>query len=222
MADEPGIDALVLGENSFPFHALDERGPDVEAAIGDAAAVALSTDRDDLIDLAGYDVVVDYLTDSSLTDAQRDGLLSFVADGGGYLGIHCAADLTSTHAGDGEIAGRDEPFPELRDLIGGHFLDHPEQSTFDVDVVDGDHPVTADVEDFEVYDEPYQVAVDEDAVRVLARMDHPDLPDYPVVWVRPHGDGRVCYASLGHTEAAFATDEYRRLLRNAVAWVAGR
>ncbi len=214
-------DALAIGETAFPFHDFDEMAPAMAAAFGDVVDLTLTTEKDDLRDLSGYDLVVDYLTDSTLTDDQRDGLLSFVRNGSGYLGVHCAADLTSTSDGEGGIAARDDPFPELREMVGGHFLDHPEQSAFGVDVVDGDHPVTAGVSDFEVFDEPYQVEADEDRVRVLARMDHPDLPDYPVVWVDSYGDGRVCYASLGHTEESFEHPEYRTILRNAAGWVAG-
>ena len=211
--------ALVLGETRFPFHDLDELGPSLEAALGDSVDATLTADKEALADLSRYDLVVDYTTDSTLTDAQREGLLGFVADGGGYLGVHSASDLTSVGDGDGGLDHRDEPFPELRELVGGHFTGHPEQSAFGVEVVD-DHPVTEGVDGFDVFDEPYEVEVDDD-VRVLARMDHPDLPDHPVVWVKAYGDGRVCYASLGHTEEAFDHESYRRLLRNAVAWVAG-
>lgn len=209
--------ALVVGETHLPFHDIDEMGPHLEAALGDAVEPTRSTRKADLTDLSGYDLVVDYLTDSTLTDAQLAGLTGFVADGGGYLGVHCAADLTNVSDGEGGIVGREEPFPELREMLGGHFLDHPEESTFGVDVV-ADHPVTEGVDDFEVYDEPYRVVADGD-VSVLARMDHPELQAYPVVWTKPYGDGRVCYASPGHTEEALATDDYRRLLRNAVGWL---
>jgi len=215
------IDALLVGDDVFPFHDVRERGPELEAALGDAATVETTTDRRRLLDLPEYDALLDYTTDSTLADDEREALLSFVDSGGGYLGIHCAADLTSTHDGDGGIAPRPEPFPELRALLGGHFLGHPEQGTFGVDVV-ADHPVTDGVEDFEVLDEPYQVAHDPDAVTVLARMDHPDdgMDDYPVVWIREHGDGRVCYVSTGHTTRSFEHETHRRLLRNAVRWVA--
>lgn len=213
------IEALLIGENSI--HDFDEVAPFIEAALGDATTVEISTDVSKLEDLSAYDVVVDYLTDSRLTDAQVDGLCSFVTDGGGYLPIHCAADLTSHLDEDGEFVSRDQPVPGLRELVGGHFLDHPEQSTFGVEIIDGDHPVTDGVSDFEVFDEPYQVAYDEDRVRVLARMNHPDLDErYPVIWVREHGDGRVCYSSLGHTDEALEHESHRRLLANAVRWVA--
>ncbi len=217
--DVTATTALLIGENSFPFHSLDEMAPEIETALGEGVELDRTSDKDDLTDLSGYDIVVDYLTDSTLTNNQLDGLISFV-DGGGYLGIHCAADLTSTSDGEGGIDSRDQPFVELRELLGGHFLDHPEQSTFGVTITDGDHPVTEGIEDFEVFDEPYQVDCDEDDVRVLARMDHPELTDYPIVWVRGHGEGRVCYSSIGHTPEAFENEMYRRLLSNAICWLA--
>jgi len=208
---------VVLGENTFPFHKIDEKADAFREILAEFD-VTVTTDRDVLTD--EYDVLVDFLTDSTLTDAQREGLLDHVAAGGGYVGVHSASDLTSTVPDDPEdvIDHMEEPFPELRELIGGHFLNHPEQSEYGVDVV-ADHPITEGVEDFTVFDEPYQVDWD-DHLTVLARMDHPDLTDYPTVWVNPAADGPVAYISPGHTDSTFETDEFRRLVRNAVAWAA--
>lgn len=217
------IDAVLVGETTFPFHDLDAMAPEIEAALGDAATVTATTDTAVLADPAGagHEVVIDYLTDSHLPADRLEGLRSFVADGGGYLGLHPATDLTSVHDGAGGIDHREEPVAKLRELLGGQFLDHPEQSTFGVEIV-ADHPVTDGVADFSVYDEPYRVEHDAARVTVLARMDHPDpgMDDYPVAWTREVGDGRVCYASLGHTTDAFEHEQYRRLLRNAIEWVA--
>ncbi|MFB6136917.1 MAG: ThuA domain-containing protein [Halobacteriaceae archaeon] len=210
------IDALVLGENTFSFHAFSRMRPLFEAAL-DAPDVDVetTTDRDCLRRLGDVDVVVDYTTDCAFTDAQLDGLVSFVEDGGGYVGVHGAADLTTT--ADGR---RDEPHPALRDLLGGHFETHPERTRFAVSVVDSHHPVTADLPArFSLWDEPYQLDVDAD-VTVLARMDHPELADMPVVWTRAHGDGNVVYCSLGHDRPAFVHDAVGQLLRNAVRWAA--
>jgi type 1 glutamine amidotransferase len=217
-------DVLVLGENTFPFHKIDTKADYFESILADHE-VTVTTDRDALT--GEYDVLVDYLTDSVLTDAQLEALLSHVESGGGYVGVHCASDLTSTAADDPDetITGLDEPVPEFRDLLGGHFLTHPEQSEFTVRIHDedsdgeGEHPIVTDVDDFALFDEPYQVEVD-DSVRVLARMDHPDLDEYPVVWTN-ESRGRVAYVSLGHTDEAFETDGFQRLLQNAVAWADG-
>jgi len=207
---------LVLGENTFPFHEIEGKADYFESILADYD-VTVTTDRDALT--GEYDVLVDYLTDSTLTDEQLDALLAHVEGGGGYVGVHCASDLTSTAPDDPAevIDHREEPFPELRELVGGHFLTHPDKSEFGVEVV-GDHPVVADVDDFSVFDEPYQVEVDDD-ITVLARMDHPDLEDYPVVWTN-ESEGRVAYVSLGHTDEAFESDAFGQLLRNAVTWAA--
>lgn len=208
--------AVVIGENTFPFHRIEDKADAFREILDQDGAVEITTDRDRLGQLDDKTVLVDFLTNSTLTTAQQTGLLSFVDGGGGYVGVHCAADLKTIDFQDGEVLSRPDPIPELRELIGGHFLGHPEQSEFGV-IVETDHPVTAGVEDFTVYDEPYTVEWDDD-VTVLARMDHPSLEDYPVVWTKSYGEGRVCYLSLGHTDEAFATEAFRTLLRNAVVW----
>lgn len=213
------IEALLIGENSI--HDFDAKAPLIESALGEEVGVDRTTDPAALADLGEYDVLVDYVTDSTLLEERAPELRSFVRDGGGYLPLHCASDLTNYIDEDGEFASRDEPLPELRRLIGGHFLDHPEQSTFAVELVDEGHSVTDSVSDFEVFDEPYQVDYDPDRVTVLARMAHPDLDDaYPVVWVREVGSGRVCYSSLGHSDEALEHESHRQILRNAVRWLA--
>lgn len=212
-------EALVIGENSFPFHAFDEMGQHIVTALGSDVDATLTTERETLTDLSSYDCVVDYLTDSTLTDGERDGLFSFVRNGGGYLGLHCAADLTSMSDGSGGIEPREEPFPAFRELLGGHFIGHPEQSTFGVEIVDDEHPITDGVGNFDVYDEPYRLTYDERELHVLARMDHPELESYPVIWAREYGSGRVCYVSLGHTVESLENDTVQQLLRRAVRWI---
>lgn len=211
---------LVIGGNRFPFHQFEKQASRFEAILADTNEVALTTEKDDLKNLSDYDVIIDYLTDSSLTDSQRDGLLSFVDNGGGYIGIHCAADLNSTEPADPNerIDSRQEPFPELRELIGGHFVEHPNQTTFGVQIVNHYHPVTASMGSFQVWDEPYILEVDED-VTVLARMDHPVHADMPVVWTKSYGEGAVFYCSLGHDEHALTNSSVGTLIRNGVRWV---
>ena len=58
-------------------------------------------------------------------------------------------------------------------------------------------------------------------MQVLARMDHPDLDDYPVVWTNESA-GRVAYISLGHTDDALEHDGFMTMLRNAVDWASER
>lgn len=215
------IDVLAIGDNEFPFHRFEEMGPYIADAVESSRIdVTLTTEKAALAD-PGTDVVLDYLTDSTLTDGQQEGLLSFVADGGGYLGVHCASDLTSTVPVDDEdvIDKRDEPIEGLRELVGGHFLTHPEQSAYGVRVVDSHHPITVDLPDLRVFDEPYVLDVS-DSVRVLARMDHPEHADMPVLWVQEYGEGRSAYCSIGHTVSTLSDPHVAALLRDCVRWSA--
>lgn len=207
---------LVVGETTFPFHDIEEKRGLFEDALSEFD-VTVTTERSTVADLGPDDVLVDYVTDGSVGEYPRL-VADHVAAGGGYVGVHCAADLFSTAAEgpDELIDSRDEPLPELRALLGGHFVTHPDQAEFGVDVV-GDHPITEGISDFRVYDEPYQVAVDDD-VTVLARMDHDDLDAYPVIWTAPSEAGRVAYLSLGHTDDALEDESVRRLLQNSVRW----
>lgn len=211
---DDGTHALVIGEDTFPFHRFEEKRSAFKAILSDVATTVTTTDRGEFAALPRneYVVVVDYLTDSTLTDAQLNGLLEFVEAGGGYVPIHCGADLTTTADGS-----REEPFPALRELVGGHFIDHPNPSEFGV-VVDVDHPVTEGVSEFRIFDEAYELDWDDEEVAVLAHLNHPELDDYPALWVKSYGDGAVCYCSLGHTLEAFENESFRTLLRNAVRW----
>ena len=206
---------LVVGETTFPFHDIEEKRTQFEDALS-GFDVTVATDRSAIADLGPGGVLVDYVTDSSVDD--YPGLVAdHIERGGGYVGVHCAADLTSTAAEDPDelIDGLDDPIPTLRERLGGHFVDHPEQAEYGVDIL-AEHPITEGVSEFRVYDEPYQVAVDDD-VAVLARMDHGELKDYPV-WTAPSDAGRVAYVSLGHTDDALADESFRRLLQNSVEW----
>jgi type 1 glutamine amidotransferase len=218
MAD---LRALVLGESTFPFHDIADAAPHLRAALARANVDAtVTSDREALTALGAYDVVVDYITDSGFTDAQRDGLLSFVSDGGGYAGVHGASDLTSVAGPDGGLEANEEPFPEMRTMLGGHFLGHPEQQDLSVSVTDPGHPITAGLDSFTVFDEPYDLDVDDD-VHLLAEMDHPESGDVPVAWAKRYGRGRVAYCSLGHTEAALTHDAVQALVGRGARWAAG-
>lgn len=51
--------------------------------------------------------------------------------------------------------------------------------------------------------------------------DHPEN-DKPVVWISPWRKSRVVAIQLGHGPAAHRDPGYRRLVRNAILWTAGR
>lgn len=205
------LQVLAIGGNEAPWHRFEEKGPVLEAFLAaDGPNVERTTARSVLLpgEIDRYDVVVDYRTQHGTREAELDGLLGFVRDGGGYVGIHGAGDID------------DRVKPEFLDFLGGQFIQHPQQSDLHVDIV-ADHPVVEDVENFDTYDEPYELEYS-DEVEVLADTHHDSFGTMPVLWTKPYGEGRVVYCSLGHRTEVFRNGSFRRIVRNAVRWSARR
>jgi type 1 glutamine amidotransferase len=210
------IKTVLLGGNRFSYHRLEKFGPYIGRMFDETEiSIRRTTDRDVLTDgtLADVDVLLSAMTDNTLTDGQQDALVDFVKAGGGFAGVHGASCLQNR-----EDENDDEPIPKLRDMLGGHFLGHPAQTNYRVTVTNSFHPITSDLESFHVWDEPYRVATDDD-VNVLVRMDHPEFPDMPMVWVKSLGEGRVFYCSLGHDEHSLTNPSVAELYRRGVRWV---
>jgi len=214
MSDSPAVRALCIGENEYDFHRFETAGPLFERFLENSGRVdlTLSTDRSDLTTdtLQEYDVLIDYLTDPPMDD-QQEAVLEFVRAGNGYVPVHCAADVSSFVP---------EPQVAVEELIGGAFLDHPEQCDLDVEIVDQTHQITRGIEDFTVWDEPYEIRWTEDDVHVLARMNHEELGDLPVAWTKSYGHGRVFYCSLGHDEPALSDATVQLLITRGTLWAA--
>lgn len=116
--------------------------------------------------------------------------------------------------------------------------------THTVDVVDPDHPICAGVpKSFEITDEVYLYPVDEANVTPLMRSRHRFTDDlfysadlavrgsrfsndgwsHPsgsdlVAWTRNEGRSRIVYVQFGDGPQTYADPNYRRIVRNAVAW----
>jgi type 1 glutamine amidotransferase len=166
----------------------------------------------------GTDVVVLYDMPVEMTPEQRDALRGFVEGGGGVVALH--------HA----IAGRTRWRWWWEEVLGGRYLTAPEDgrpaSTYQHDVemrveVAAEHPVTEGVTSFRILDETYKGMWISPEVEVLLTTDHP-TSDGPVAWVGPYENARIVYVQLGHGREAHLHPAYRRLVRNAVLWVAGR
>jgi type 1 glutamine amidotransferase len=150
-----------------------------------------------------YDLVVFYYTVGEITDAQRDGLLNFVASGKGFAGFHSAAD---SFRGD----------PAYRAMIGGHFITHPRYRQYQVSVVDSEHPITKGMDEFMVTDEQYITDYDP-RVDVLATALWKGKA-MPVVWTKSWGQGRVFYLALGHNPQSCEDENFRVLLQRGALW----
>lgn len=157
--------------------------------------------------LAAYDLLVFYYTVGSISDAQKNGLLNWVASGKGFAGWHSAAD-----------SFRD--CPEFRAMVGGHFVTHPRYREYQVSVVDPEHPITQGLDEFMVTDEQYITDYDpRNQVLASALWKGGAMP---VAWTKPWGQGRVFWLALGHDAAACRHEMFQTMLVRGALWAAGR
>lgn len=166
--------------------------------------------------LADADAVAFVLTsgEPALSRAGREALIAFVEEGHGFLGVHSAADTFYE-------------FPRYRDLIGSWFRDHP-YTEGTLRRVEADHPATADL--------PETVTIDEELYRFredprargmvplleLERVAGAPAGEYlPSAWCGRVGAGRTIYTALGHFDATWDAEWFRRHIDGALGWAAG-
>ncbi len=141
----------------------------------------------------------------------------WIGAGGGYLGVHSAADT--------EYA-----WPFYGTLVGAYFKSHPAVQPANVAVEVADHPAMAGLTSpWMRTDEWYDFQTNpRDSVTVLATVDESSYtggtmgPDHPIAWSHPTpGGGRALYTAMGHTQESYADPAFRKHLTGALRWVAG-
>ncbi len=111
-------------------------------------------------------------------------------------------------------------------LVSGGSRGHNEYGTFEVTIINKDHPVTKGVADkFSLKDELYYYKPDPagPGIEVLANASAEGSDKiYPSVFIVRHPKARIVGIALGHDAGSHDIVPYQTLLRNAVRWVANR
>lgn len=166
---------------------------------------------------AQADVYLFYTSGGQFGTGQQQALAQAVADGKGMVSIHCSNILG--WQGDG-VDPADQP---LFELLGNRYLSHGpghHEGRHTIEIV-ADHPATAGVTDFELFDEYYEFELADDKITVLAQRHRADGVIIPVMYAREVGAGRVVYLALGHDMRAWGEPPFRALVRQALAWASG-
>jgi type 1 glutamine amidotransferase len=172
-------------------------------------------------DLRQYDLIVigwtQAMTTEDLTERAEQRLHEAVRAGTGLAGWHgMAASFRASL--------------QFSLIAGASFLEHPGGEgvpvPYTIDIVDRDHPITAGVDSFEFASEQYYVHVDP-SVHVLATTtfsgEHFPWLDgvvMPAAYTHRWGEGRVFYASPGHTPDELRRPEVARLVGQGMQWAA--
>ncbi len=190
----------------------------------DCAAVTKKPLKWGAKNLNAFDALV-FFTDGDLDmdESQKADLLSFVRDDGkGFIGIH-SASITFVS------------WPEYGTMLGGYYDGHPwGEFAAPLVVEDPGFPGMQHLPArFSLHDEIYQIRnFSRRDVHVLMSLDaskldltrkgvHQEGRDFPVVWARNYGKGRVLYNGLGHRLEVWERPEIQRMWQEMVEWSLG-
>jgi len=166
--------------------------------------------------LATYTAVVFNSTTREVLDApQQAAFERYMAAGGGFMGVHAAADSGYS-------------WPWYGELVGAWFARHPEGLQSVRVVFEGDAGPDG-LREWQVTDEIYDYRRNpRPRVRVTASIDpasHPDGrmgDDHPIAWCHRNAGGPAWYTGLGHDPALYADPVFRAQLLRGLEWTTGR
>jgi len=161
--------------------------------------------------LARYRAVVFASTTGDVLDgSQQRALEDYIRGGGGFVGVHAAADT-------------EYDWPWYGGLVGAWFHSHPPGlQTTQVSFEDRPAPSwTVTDEIYNYRDNPRE------RVRVLATVDERDYDggtmgaDHPIAWCHAYDGGRSWYTGLGHDAAIYGDPVFQAHLARGLRYAAG-
>jgi type 1 glutamine amidotransferase len=169
--------------------------------------------------LSRYAAVVFLLTTGDvLDDKQQAAFERYIRAGGGYAGVHSAADT-------------EYQWPFYGALVGAYFKSHPAIQPAVCRIADVRDPSTAGLpRRWQRTDEWYNFARNpRGPVSVLATVDEgtyapgPDAmgADHPVAWKHAFRGGRAWYTAMGHTSESYADAAFQKHLLGGIRYAAG-
>jgi type 1 glutamine amidotransferase len=143
-----------------------------------------------------------------LTEGQKSKLLEFIRSGKGVVAIH--ASYYSFLEWD-----------QCREIYGAKFINHDDVDIMiEVRVTDRDHPITEGLpEYFEVHSELYQsTPLAADCHLLAVAKEKGTETEYPSVWARKYGHGRVVTILPAHWPDAYRSKHFQKLIIQSVNW----
>ena len=173
--------------------------------------------------LSKYDAIIwNNVSGNVLKATEKEAFKSYINDGGGYVGIHNAANAETN-------------WPWYVDLLGGAtFLNHAAGShqiqSVSIDTENTTDSITSHFESsFTRTDEWYNFTSNpRPYVDLLLSIDESTLEgpnmggDHPITWKHEYDGGRAFYTGFGHTVESFSEPDVIIMLTEAINWVASK
>lgn len=223
-AEEENTDSsriLVFSKTSGYYH---ESIPDGIAAIqklGNEHNVRVDTTKNAAYfhpdSLRNYDAVVFLSTTQDVLNAQQEeAFMQYIQGGGGYAGIHAAADT-------------EYDWPWYNRLVGAYFLSHPKQQSATVRVNNKSHASTSHLPDeWVIFDELYNYKDINPDINVLATLDESTYQggenpeNHPIIWYHEFDGGRAFYTGLGHTKESYSNPVFLQHIWGGINYAMGQ
>lgn len=183
-----------------------------------------STPGRGLMNLNAFDAIFFYgAAGIDLTPQQKADLLSFIKeDGKGFVAVH-TSELAFPH------------WPEFGEMLGGRYDEHPWGIiTAPVIVEDPNFPAMKHFpQPYSLREEFYQTKLfSRKDIRVLLRLDgskvdlkkplvHRTDGDFPLVWAKSYGKGRVFFSALNHEIDSWDNPVLQTMYLEALKWAMG-
>lgn len=221
--DTRDIRVLVFSKTASFRHESIPAGKAAIIALGKAHGFAVDTTENaesfNEATLQNYNVIVFLNTTGNvLTDAQQLEMNRWIQAGGGFVGVHAAADT-------------EYDWPWYGELVGAYFNGHPNDPNVRDAVVkkmNTTHPSVAHLpESWPRTDEWYNYRDIQPEITVLLNLDESSYEggtngeNHPITWYRDFDGGRTWYTGLGHTEEAWQDEDFLKLLHGGIEYAAG-
>lgn len=184
------------------------------AANGFAVDATEDSEQFRLPNLGRYRAIIFLSTTGDvLNETQQENLRAYMRAGGGFVGIHAAADTEYDWAWYGE-------------LVGARFLSHPVPQSGVRSIADSQHPSTAGLPNpWSRFDEWYNFQRDPAVVaRILVTIDEKSYAGgqmgdrHAISWAREFDGGRSWYKAMGHTRESYADSFFRQHVLGGIRW----
>ena len=158
-------------------------------------------------------------TGNILNKQQQNDFERFIQAGGGFVGVHAAADT-------------EYDWPWYNGLVGAYFDSHPNNPnvrTAEFFVTKANHPATDSLpERFTRTDEFYNFRSIQDDIQVLVKIDEDSYEggtnqgNHPMSWYHEYDGGRAFYTAMGHTPESYTEPLFLHHLWGGLQYVLGK
>ncbi|MEZ5103230.1 MAG: ThuA domain-containing protein [Draconibacterium sp.] len=164
-----------------------------------------------------FDVLVFYDMWQPISESEKSAYLRLTREGKPFLFLHHS--IVSY-----------QKWPEFEKIVGGKYIEkdkkilEEEWSTYDHDVwvysnVENYTPVTVGFNELRFFDEVYgNVRISDDIIPLL-RTRHPKSMEY-IAWQHKYNNSQVVYIQPGHDYRTYESEDYRKLLIQAIRFLA--